>query len=50
MAPPFVDVEGELRTRSEHGALELLYQPVVDLHGATIGAVESLLRWRHGRG
>ena len=50
MPPPFADVEVELRDALQRGALELLYQPVVDLHDATIGAVESLLRWRHERG
>jgi EAL domain-containing protein (putative c-di-GMP-specific phosphodiesterase class I) len=50
MSPPFADVEVELHDALQRGALELLYQPVVDLHDATIGAVESLLRWRHERG
>ena len=40
---------GELRQAVEHGELELHYQPKVDLHSATVGACEALLRWNHPR-
>jgi diguanylate cyclase (GGDEF)-like protein len=40
---------GELRHAVEHGELRLHYQPKVDLHSATVGACEALLRWQHPR-
>lgn len=42
--------EVELRRALDDGALELVYQPVVNLHDATIGGVEALLRWRRPDG
>ncbi len=39
----------DLRTAIAEGALELHYQPQVDLRTGTISAVEALLRWRHPR-
>ncbi|HEX5586738.1 MAG TPA: cyclic diguanylate phosphodiesterase [Acidimicrobiia bacterium] len=47
MSTPFPDVEGELRQALVSGGLLLHYQPVVDLHDASLGGVEALLRWRH---
>lgn len=40
---------GELRNAVERGELRLHYQPKVDLHSATVGACEALLRWDHPR-
>jgi diguanylate cyclase (GGDEF)-like protein len=39
----------DLRTAIAEGALELHYQPQVDLRTGAISAVEALLRWRHPR-
>ena len=39
--------EGELRRGIAHGELRLVYQPVVELAGGTVAAVEALVRWQH---
>jgi EAL domain-containing protein (putative c-di-GMP-specific phosphodiesterase class I) len=50
LSTPVPDVEGELRQALVSGGLLLHYQPVVDLHDASLGGVEALLRWRHETG
>ncbi|MET0628476.1 MAG: EAL domain-containing protein [Acidimicrobiia bacterium] len=50
LSTPVLDVEGEVREALVSGALLLHYQPVVDLHDASLGGVEALLRWRHETG
>lgn len=40
-------LEAELRRALARGELELAYQPVFDLRGGGVEAVEALLRWRH---
>jgi EAL domain-containing protein (putative c-di-GMP-specific phosphodiesterase class I) len=42
-----LDLELELRRAIEEGELELVYQPLVDLHTDRIEAVEALVRWEH---
>jgi EAL domain-containing protein (putative c-di-GMP-specific phosphodiesterase class I) len=37
----------ELSAAIEHGALELHYQPQLDLHSGHVTKVEALVRWRH---
>jgi EAL domain-containing protein (putative c-di-GMP-specific phosphodiesterase class I) len=44
------DVERELWRALEQRSLTLHYQPIVDLHDATLGAAEALLRWRRDEG
>jgi EAL domain-containing protein (putative c-di-GMP-specific phosphodiesterase class I) len=39
----------ELRVAVEQGALELYYQPQLDLRSGEISSVEALLRWPHPR-
>jgi diguanylate cyclase (GGDEF)-like protein len=53
---PVIDAErdrlqmvDDLRAAIAGGALDLHYQPEVDLRDGTITAVEALLRWRHPR-
>jgi diguanylate cyclase (GGDEF)-like protein len=38
---------GELRRAIDHGDLEMVYQPKVDLNTGRIAGVEALLRWPH---
>ena len=38
---------GELRRAVEHGELQLVYQPKVELKSAATTAAEALIRWRH---
>lgn len=40
-------LELELRAATQHGQLELHYQPIVDLVTQQIVAVEALIRWNH---
>ncbi|EGV30049.1 response regulator receiver modulated diguanylate cyclase/phosphodiesterase with PAS/PAC sensor(s) [Thiorhodococcus drewsii AZ1] len=42
-----LDLENDLRQAIEHGALELYYQPQVDLRGGHIIGAEALVRWPH---
>ena len=46
MATRIPDVERALWDAVEQRTLELHYQPIVNLHDATLGAAEALLRWR----
>jgi diguanylate cyclase (GGDEF)-like protein/PAS domain S-box-containing protein len=39
--------ENELRRGLEHGELRIVYQPVVELDGGGVIAVEALVRWQH---
>ena len=39
--------ENELRRGLEHGELRVVYQPVVELAGGSVTAVEALVRWQH---
>jgi diguanylate cyclase (GGDEF)-like protein len=39
--------ENELRRGIEQGQLRVVYQPVVELEGGTVTAVEALVRWQH---
>src|SRR5215204_3212865 len=39
--------ENELRRGLEQGELRVVYQPVVELKGGTVTAVEALVRWQH---
>jgi EAL domain-containing protein (putative c-di-GMP-specific phosphodiesterase class I) len=39
--------ENELRRGIEQGELRVVYQPVVELEGGTVTAVEALVRWQH---
>ena len=40
-------IEQDLRHAMASNALELYYQPVVDLETGTVSSVEALLRWKH---
>ena len=40
-------IEQELREAIENGALEVLYQPIVNASGETVVGVEALARWPH---
>ena len=42
-----LETEGELRRAIESGALEIHYQPVVELATSTVAGFEALVRWRH---
>lgn len=37
----------ELRRAIEDGALEVVFQPIVDLRNGALASLEALLRWRH---
>jgi diguanylate cyclase (GGDEF)-like protein/PAS domain S-box-containing protein len=39
--------ENELRRGIDQGELRVVYQPVVELEGGTVTAVEALVRWQH---
>jgi EAL domain-containing protein (putative c-di-GMP-specific phosphodiesterase class I) len=39
--------ENELRRGIDQGQLRVVYQPVVELEGGTVIAVEALVRWQH---
>jgi diguanylate cyclase (GGDEF)-like protein/PAS domain S-box-containing protein len=39
--------ENELRRGMEKGELRVVYQPVVELDGGNVTAVEALVRWQH---
>jgi diguanylate cyclase (GGDEF)-like protein/PAS domain S-box-containing protein len=39
--------ENELRRGLEQGELRVVYQPVVELAGGSVTAVEALVRWQH---
>jgi diguanylate cyclase len=43
-------LQSGLRHALEHGGLGLVYQPVFDVRGRQVVAVEALLRWRHPGG
>lgn len=42
-----VRLEQELGQAIENSALELFYQPMVDINSGALQSVEALLRWRH---
>lgn len=42
-----LEMEVELRTAIDEGALELHYQPIVELASNRIAGFEALVRWRH---
>lgn len=42
-----LDLERDLRLAIERDELEVHFQPIMSLGGASIDAVESLVRWRH---
>lgn len=42
-----LELENELREAIDHGQLLVHYQPIVELAGARICAVEALVRWQH---
>ena len=39
--------ENELRRGIDQGELRVVYQPIVELEGGTVAAVEALARWQH---
>ncbi|MEA2184189.1 MAG: hypothetical protein QOF69_3374 [Solirubrobacteraceae bacterium] len=41
------EIEQGLRRALTDGELRLRYQPIIDLHSATIVAVEAFVRWQH---
>ncbi len=41
------ELSAELVTAIERGEMNLVYQPIVDLHTGTLHGVEALLRWDH---
>lgn len=43
------EIELDLRRASADGALELFYQPIIDLKTQKVVAREALMRWRHPR-
>lgn len=42
-----LDTEHELRVAIEHGAIQLAYQPIIDLENGGILGFEGLARWHH---
>jgi EAL domain-containing protein (putative c-di-GMP-specific phosphodiesterase class I) len=42
-----LDLESDLRAAIEREAVEVAYQPIVDLRNGRIAGVEALARWRH---
>jgi diguanylate cyclase (GGDEF)-like protein/PAS domain S-box-containing protein len=42
-----LQVETDLRHAVERDQLEVLYQPIVDLHSGKVNEFEALIRWRH---
>jgi predicted signal transduction protein with EAL and GGDEF domain len=41
------DIERDLRTAMAEGALDLHYQPIVNLQSGAVRAFEALIRWNH---
>ena len=46
-AANLVSLEADLHVASERHELQLLFQPIVNLHTYTMVGAEALLRWRH---
>jgi EAL domain-containing protein (putative c-di-GMP-specific phosphodiesterase class I) len=42
-----LELKGDLQSALERGALELRYQPIVDLESEDVVGYEALLRWEH---
>ena len=42
-----LSLENELRASVQRGPLDLLYQPIVDLHQGRVAHIEALVRWQH---